>query len=270
MPEELVQLNEGDTLVAEGGDMSSADLEKLISEKTDDAPQVQEPSGEAPATETVPDETVTEPPEPEVPDKETVPETVEEKVTLSEYENVKRDKEYLSNLLNKLTGPLAKPKEPEKKFTKDEMLQQFADDPEGFLNRQMEKRIDPFKSQIKDMEQQQAIAAARGNSQYSRLESAINKIKNSDYGKKIISSGLPPLVQEEVFLHMVRGMELQQIEQKSNTQKQKEEAQRLKTKKVAAATPKSTKKVVNSTPQKSYDKMNSKELEAEIKKLGAA
>lgn len=170
-----------------------------------------------------------------------------------------QNKQLMSLLVQNKTKQ--QPKEEIKKLTKDELLEKFTEDPQGFI----EQFLNPLKQENIKLQERQIRAQARSiNPDFARLESAIDKIIEL---KPNLATDASPAERLEIYYTLAKGIEARDKHLKDQRKNLTEQEKRTEAKKKAASLPKSTKKV--ETPKKSIDDMTSSELAKYISSLGA-
>lgn len=240
---EMVQLQEGETLVGENDDLTSEQIAAKISEE-----QTPEVTEEEPIP--VEEEVTVEEPKEEIKDEILAGPSIEE-----EYRKERAHKEFLLDLLKQKKAE-PKPKEP----TNEELLESLAADPKGFIRSQ----IQPYEVKLRQVEELRALDTARlYNADFRRLEPTVTKLREVHPN---LADGKSAIEKWEVYYLLAKGMEVQRNEINSKKKEDTVKAKRLQEKKTASGIPRSTKATAPKS-SKSVENMTSDEIAAEIKRL---
>lgn len=264
MSRELASLDDSDLNGI--NNLSSSELQKKIESLSNVIPEVEEPQTEEDNNNNNNDNNFIAEEEDDndseesnaVDENDTVkkPETNKELELLRE-----QNKQLMSLLVQNQTKQKQLPKEEIKKLTKDELLEKFTEDPQGFI----EQFINPLKQENIKLQERQIRAQARSiNPDFARLESAIDKIIEL---RPNLASDAAPAERLEIYYTLAKGIEARDKHLREQRKNLTEQEKRTEAKKKAASLPKSTKKVDN-TPKKSIDDMTSSELAKYISSLG--
>ena len=250
MEDEMAQLETTDSLI---GEQSSDDLAQLIEQGQQPEDDIYEPQESG--------ETEFETVDGEEPESDVAEELEAESLAAaspSELEALRKDKETLMSLVQRLAVKEEKPKETA--YTKEELIEQFAEDPNGYIQRQ----IEPYREMLARVEQQTIEDSARmSNSDFARLEPAVSKLRQAypnldklDTRKRL-----------EVYYLLAKGMESQERELRSKQTEASKNKQRLKSKQEAASIPAIKKSVPKEKPAKRPEDMTTADLEKAIRAI---